>query len=147
MDWNPAIRAAGWALLFLLFSGLCYGQSSVPRRISGPVNDAELTRLSGSIHPQTRRALDQGSLPGTTTLRRMAIFFQPGPAQQSDLQKLLAEQQDPSSPNYHKWLTPEEYGMRFGMHPDDLATVARWLQAQGFRNISTARSRTYIEFD
>jgi subtilase family serine protease len=77
----------------------------------------------------------------------MAIFFNPSAAQQQQLQQLLADQQNPASPNYHKWLTPEQYGERFGMAQADLATVSAWLQAHGFQNVSTSRSRTSIEFD
>src|SRR5271156_957439 len=38
------------------------------------------------------------------------------------LDDLLAALHDPASPQYHHWLTPTEFGMRFGA---DSATVAR----------------------
>jgi subtilase family serine protease len=80
-------------------------------------------------------------------MQRMAIFFKPSAAQQADLDQLLAQQQNPSSPNYHKWLTPEQYADRFGMNANDLAKVSAWLQSRGFRNIAISRSRTSVEFD
>lgn len=55
-------------------------------------------------------------------------------------------QQNLSSPLYHTWLTPEEYGRRFGLSPDDFTKVADRIVSQGFRIDSTAKSRTYISF-
>src|SRR5207248_74398 len=67
-------------------------------------------------------------------------------AQQADMDRLLSEQQDRSSPSYHKWLTPEQYAARFGMTPNDLAKVTSWLQSQGLRVNGVSRSRTEISF-
>lgn len=80
-------------------------------------------------------------------MQRMAIFFKPSAAQQSALDQLLQQQQNPHSPNYHKWLTPEQFADRFGMAASDLAKVTAWLQSHGFRNITVARSRNSIAFD
>jgi subtilase family serine protease len=77
----------------------------------------------------------------------MSIYFKPTAAQQSDLDEFLRQQQEPASPNYHRWLTPEQFGARFGMSASDLAKVSAWLQAHGFSNITVSRSRTSIEFD
>jgi hypothetical protein len=59
---------------------------------------------------------------------------------------LLEEQQDPSSPNYHHWLTPEQYADRFGLSQNDINQVEAWLKAQGFEVTQTARSRTWVSF-
>ncbi|MHB8380808.1 MAG: S53 family peptidase [Candidatus Binataceae bacterium] len=48
------------------------------------------------------------------------------------LDQLIAAQQDPSSPQYHQWLTPSEFNARFGPTESDLATVTAWLATQGF---------------
>src|SRR5262249_37090987 len=130
--------AAGAALLFIL-SGFSFGQSSAGMRITAPVNDSDVALLPGGVHPRISHAVDQGSVSASMPLQRMAIFFKPSTAQQQDLQNLLAEQQDPRSPNYHKWLTPEQYGARFGMSAGDVAKVTQWLQARGFQNISASR--------
>jgi len=36
---------------------------------------------------------------------------------------MLADQQNPSSPQFHKWLTPEEYGDRFGLSAGDHSKI------------------------
>jgi subtilase family serine protease len=136
--------AAGLLLFFL--SGFSFGQSTA-KRISVPVNDSDRALLPGGVHPRTSRSADQGGVPAGMPLQRMAIFFNLTPAQKQDLQKLLSEQQDPTSPNYHKWLTPEQYADRFGVNAADLAKITAWLQSHGFRDVSASRSRTSIEFD
>ena len=77
----------------------------------------------------------------------MRLVFQPTPEQQSSLDILLRQQLDPSSPNYHKWLTPEQYAERFGVSPGDIRRVAEWLRRQGFTPVIAARSRTWIGFN
>src|SRR5207245_1988168 len=79
-----------------------------------------------------------------TELPHIVIDFKMSAAQQADLTKLLAEQQDPSNPQYQKWLTPEQYGERFGMSSGDLKKVQHWLQRLGFRNVQISRSRNSI---
>ncbi len=147
MNRSRVSRRLACLLSVVLLSGLSFAQTSVAKRITRPVSNSDVALLPGGVRPQVSRSLDQGRVPPSKPLQRMAIFFKPSAAQQADLDQLLREQQDPASPNYHKWLTPEQYGQRFGMNPDDLAKVSAWLQAQGFQNISVARSRTEIAFD
>ncbi|WP_022970744.1 S53 family peptidase [Xanthomonas maliensis] len=52
---------------------------------------------------------------------------------QTGLDKLLGEIQDPLSPQYHKWLSPAEFQSRFGPAPAQLAQVRAALQAAHMR--------------
>ena len=47
------------------------------------------------------------------------IAIAPTAEQTAALGQLLEEQRDPGSANYHNWLTPEEYGERFGLSDAD----------------------------
>src|SRR5262249_24113499 len=49
------------------------------------------------------------------------------------LSALLARQQDPGSADFHRWLTPHEFGVRFGASARDLKRVSRWLRGAGCR--------------
>jgi len=53
---------------------------------------------------------------------------------------LIAAQQDPSSPQYHVWITPEEFQGRFGPLPEDLQAAADFLEAHGFTGVSRPAS-------
>jgi pseudomonalisin len=147
MNWNGVCRSVACLAFALLLSALSFAQTGAAARIQGTVNDSDVALLPGGVHPHVARALDQGSVSPSMPMQRMAIFFKPTDAQQANLDQLLQQQQDPGSPNYRKWLTPEQFGARFGMSTSDLAKVTVWLQSHGFRNVTVSRSRNSIEFD
>jgi subtilase family serine protease len=74
------------------------------------------------------------------------LIFSPSASQKAALQTLIAQQQDPSSPKFHRWITPEQYADSFGMTTDDLNKVTSWLKAQGFTVDRVSRSRTKVSF-
>ncbi len=79
-------------------------------------------------------------------LERMLLVLKRSPEQDAALLTLLDEQQDKSSPNYHKWLKPEEFGKRFGPADTDIQAVTAWLQTHGFQVNNVSKGRTVIEF-
>jgi uncharacterized protein (TIGR03437 family) len=103
--------------------------------------------LSGqTVHPLAQPRYDQGPVDANFRLPHMQMMFQQTAAQRAGLEQLLEAQRDPASPNYHKWLTPEQYGERFGLSQADLARAAVWLTSAGFRIEYTARARDWIAF-
>jgi subtilase family serine protease len=58
----------------------------------------------------------------------------------------MEEQLTKSSTNYHKWLTPEEFGKQFGPADVDIQAVTAWLSRQEFQGIKVVGGRTVIEF-
>jgi uncharacterized protein (TIGR03437 family) len=70
------------------------------------------------------------------------LLFRPA----AGIDAFLAEQQVPGSPNYHKWLTAEQFGERFGPTANDIAKVRAWLESQGLKIDNVARSRHWITF-
>jgi subtilase family serine protease len=56
------------------------------------------------------------------------------------LEKLVAAQHDPQSPLFHKWITPQEFGLRFGPDTATIARVKAALEARGFRVQTHTRS-------
>jgi uncharacterized protein (TIGR03437 family) len=76
----------------------------------------------------------------------MVMLLQPSAAQQADLAQFLTAQQDPASPQYHKWLTPEAFGERFGLSQTDLGKISSWLKGEGFAIDRQARGGNWIAF-
>jgi uncharacterized protein (TIGR03437 family) len=76
----------------------------------------------------------------------MQLLTKPSVAQQADLNQLLVDQQNPSSPQFHKWLTPEEFANRFGLSSSDHSKIAAWLQSEGFTIDKLARGRNWVAF-
>ncbi|WP_158942930.1 protease pro-enzyme activation domain-containing protein [Granulicella sp. S190] len=104
------------------------------------------TPLTGTIMRRAQRAVDLGAAPAGKKLESMSLQFSMTPAQQADLSQLLTAQLNPASANYHQWLTPEQFGARFGLSSADLGKVSAWLTSQGFTITGTARSSNYITF-
>jgi subtilase family serine protease len=90
--------------------------------------------------------LDRGAAPASLPMQRMLLVLKRSDQQEADLRRLLDEQQDRSSPNYHKWLTPEDFGRRFGPADQDIQTVTSWLQSHGFQIAQVSKGRTVIKF-
>ena len=78
---------------------------------------------------------DRGPVAPSMVLHNMSVILQPGDARRADLEQFVASQQDPTSQNYHRWLTPEQYAERFGVPDATVAKVAAWLQSQGMTNV------------
>jgi subtilase family serine protease len=85
-------------------------------------------------------------MPADAKLHGVSIIFNRSASQQAALEKLLAEQQDPASPQYHRWLTPAQFGARFGMAQQDLENVQMWLEQQGLVVDRVSPSRNMIRF-
>ena len=123
------------------------GQSNVAQsRITQPVDGSQLTVLQGNIHPMARTQFDRGAAPASLAMDHMMLVLTRSPQQQVALDALLAQQQDKSSPNYHKWLTPEQFGQQYGPSDQDVQKVTAWLESQGFRVNKVANGRTTIDF-
>ena len=120
-------------------------QTSPVNRIAQAIDDRETVVLQGNVRPLLRKATDEGRMDGGTRLQ-ISMSFKKTSEQEAALEALLAEQQDPHSANYHKWLTPQQFADRFGMTSADIATVTAWLQSQGFSVDRIANSRTQIWF-
>ena len=100
--------------------------------------------LTGHIHPQARSENDQGRVPPSLMLPYVSLALAPSSAQAAELEQLLIDQQTPGSPDYHQWLTPEQYAQRFGVSDADMSQISGWLQSQGLTVVSTARARNWV---
>ncbi len=115
-------------------------------RITQAVNNSNLVVLRGNVHPLARPAYDRGLAPASLPMQHMLLVLKRSPEQEAALEELLAEQQDKSSPNYHKWLTPAEFGAQFGPSDSDIQTIESWLRSQGFTVNSVSNGRVVIDF-
>jgi subtilase family serine protease len=105
-----------------------------------------MARLPGSRLTAALAPYDTGRLASGAKLQGVSIYFNRSQSQQADLMTLIAAQQNPASPYYHQWLTPEQYAARFGMSDADIAKVQSWLEQQGFSIDSVDRGKTAIRF-
>jgi hypothetical protein len=102
-------------------------------RILLPVANGQRVVLSGQRHPMARREYAIGRAAPDLQMERMVLVLSPDPAQDAALDQFIEAQHDSASPYYHQWLTPAEFGVRFGISGNDLNRVIKWLQAGGLR--------------
>ncbi|MBV8053244.1 MAG: Ig-like domain repeat protein [Acidobacteriaceae bacterium] len=134
-------------VFFVLLNCFAPAQQPVVRsRILEPVDETKLTQLKGNTHRLARPEFDRGPAPPELPMDRMLLVLKRGPEQEAALQKLLDDQQDKASSSYHKWLTPEQLGSRFGPNDKDVQAVTSWLQSHGFQIAKVAKGRNIIEF-
>jgi Pro-kumamolisin, activation domain/Bacterial Ig-like domain (group 3) len=133
--------------LLVLVRTIAIGQqAAVAPQVSQAVDEAQLTVLRGNTHPLATAKFDRGAAPSALPLQRMLLVLKRSAEQETALRQLLDEQQDKASPNYHKWVTPEEFGKRFGPADPDIQAVTSWLQSHGFQIAQVSKGRTVIEF-
>lgn len=128
----------------VLFSG--FSSAVTPDRILGTFSGAKVA-LRGNVHGLARPEFDLGRANSSRLIQGVSLAFRPWPAQQKDLDTFIAQLGDRKSPNYHKYLTPAQFGERFGLSLNDIAKITTWLRDQGFTNIKVANSRNQISFD
>jgi hypothetical protein len=135
-----------WKLLLpLLASTVCFAAVQ-PDRITGTIDSGQTVALPGRIHRKALPQYDQGRIEAGFQMGSVTMLFAPSASQSQALDLLLAQQQDPKSPNYHKWLTPEQFGARFGLGANDIRKVTDWLKAQNLRIVTVARGGQFIVF-
>ena len=100
--------------------------------ISQNVDESELVTLKGNTRPETIPQNDSGPVADGLRMEHMLLQLQRPPELEKELQQFIDELHDPASPNFHKWLTAQQFGERFGPAQQDLDTITHWLEAHGF---------------
>jgi subtilase family serine protease len=120
--------------------------SSPAARLGAEISSSQMTALPATKRSAALAQYETGRLASGTKLQGISIYFTRTQSQEADLKTLMAAQQNPASPLYHQWLTPEQFASRFGMSDADLAKVQSWLEQQGFSVDSVNRGKDTIRF-
>ncbi|BDU77903.1 hypothetical protein METESE_28610 [Mesoterricola sediminis] len=107
--------------------------------------DARFT-LPDTVHPAVRTLSPLGAADPGQSMGTMILALAIAPEAQARLDRLLADLQDPASPRYHAWLTPEQFAEAFAPPLAQRARVVAWLQAQGFLVEGVSRGGHAIVF-
>jgi subtilase family serine protease len=137
-------RALVCALLVSILPALSYAVTA--DRILGAIDSSKTVALQESRHPKAQEQYDRGPVDSSFKILSMTLMTTPSTGQQRALDKLVAEQQDRTSANYHKWLTPAQYADRFGLSQNDMNRITSWLKAQGFVIQSIGGGRNTVKF-
>jgi hypothetical protein len=121
--------------------------SFVAPRITTNVDESSLAALKGNVPRLARAEFDQGEASPSTQLTHVRLVLSRSSEQQAALDSYLAQLQDKSSPNYHKWLTPEQFGALYGPADSDIAALVAWLESHGLQVETVSKGRTNIAFN
>ena len=129
------------SVIFLSIPSLAFGQTS---------NDASKEPAT-SLHIESFAARryaknDLGTETGDRMLRNMRLVLKPTAETESALSNFLKGQSVPSSPNFHKWLTADEYAQRFGASASAIEKSTSWLKAIGMSEIKLSRGGRFLSF-
>jgi subtilase family serine protease len=137
---HPLAIVAG--LIAFVLPALASAQS-LPR-ITTPVDDADVVVLKGNTHPLASARFDQGPVDDSVS-GKMLLVLKRSPEQEQALRQLTQDQLTVGSPNFHKWLTPEQFGEQFGVADADIQTVTGYLSAHGFTVGRIYKSKMAVE--
>ena len=74
-------------------------------------------------------SVDKGPVAGATQVQ-VSVYVRPAAV---GLNQFLKDVQDTSSASYHRWLTPAEFGSRFGLDSDALKSVRTFAENNGLK--------------
>jgi subtilase family serine protease len=131
----------------LCSTALMAQHSTATPRIAANVDELSLTTLKGNVPRLAQAQFDQGEAASATQLTHMRLVLSRSTEQQAALDAYLAQLQDKSSLNYHKWLTPEQFGQLYGPADSDIAALVAWLESHGLQVEPLSKGRTNIAFN
>src|SRR4051794_6146959 len=102
------------SVISLLLASATFLVAQPRPRINQRIDGTRVLRVAGSTHRAIGGARDLGRANADLPMERIVMELASSAEQQADLEQLLAAQHDPSAPEFQKWLTPEEFGERFG---------------------------------
>jgi MYXO-CTERM domain-containing protein len=98
--------------------------------------------LGVPVHAPFREQLTFGDALADESGAHLAISLRL--EDEDGLTQLLADQQNPASTRYHQWVTPEQFGARFGLSEEAYARIVDWLGAEGF-SVTRYPNRLFVE--
>jgi uncharacterized protein (TIGR03437 family) len=139
----PRRLSRSW-IIGALFAPAIFGAPA--DRIATAIDESRLAIVPGHVRTLAPAYRDQGAVPSDRHLE-LTLHLKPSAAQKADLDQLLIDLQDPASPRYHVWITPEEYADRFAISATDAGKITTWLESHGFHVNWVGRARSLVAFD
>ena len=120
--------------------------AQVASQIVKPIDASVRKTFGNSVPVQTHAASDLGRASATWPMQDMLLQLTGTQAQKAALKQFLEDVHNPNSPSFHQWLTPAQFGSKFGASDKDVQTVTAWLATNGFTVTATARGKNWIRF-
>jgi pseudomonalisin len=143
---SKRFRLSIYLLAVVLAASFGMGHAQGQGRPSAGLSAPAVTPLANHIPQWATAGNDAGAVPESQMIEDLAIVVARSPQQQQAFDEFTREQQDPSSPEYHHWLTSSEIGERFGRSTAELQSLTNWLRSSGLEVKSVSPGRSIIRF-
>jgi subtilase family serine protease len=131
----------------LVFSVAVTAKAEAKRQlVTGRIDAKVLTTLRGNTRPEANLQNDRGPVSADLQLDHLMLLLQRPPELEAQLTKFIDDLYNPSSPNFHKWLSAAQFGQQFGPAQSDVETVTRWLESEGFTVNVVYSNNMFIDF-
>jgi hypothetical protein len=150
-------RKMGFASFFLGFlafacgshfayaQGIGSGQHS-RALITQKIDESNRVQLAGNTRPEAWAGNDRGAVADDLPMEHMLLQLKRPPEQEQALREFIDEQETEGSPNFHRWISAQEFGERFGLAKQDLEAITSWLISHGFKVNVVYPSGMVIDF-
>jgi len=114
--------------------------------ITQPIDESKRVELKGNTRPEANALNDRGAVADDFPMQHMLLQLKRSPEREQALEQFIDELHTAGSPNFHQWITAEEFGSKFGVAKEDVGVVTAWLAAHGFTVNQVYPSGMVIDF-
>ncbi|HUA18058.1 MAG TPA: S53 family peptidase [Bryobacteraceae bacterium] len=141
-----AYRASLLGLTVLLTAQSGPSQPLARVLITGPIDASRLHTLPGNTRAEANARNDRGRVPDGLAMDHMLLQLRRSPEREQALRKFIDQLHDSASPNFHRWLTADEFGQMYGPAQADIDRVVDWLRSNGLTVNTVYPSGLVIDF-
>jgi subtilase family serine protease len=144
----PALLLGSLCISSLLSTASFAEPANQPQPVlTTPIDESQLVSLTGNTTPAALEAgNDGGPVADDWFFDHLLLVLKRAPEIEASLDHLIEELHDRNSPEFHRWLTPQQLGERFGVARQDRDTLQRWLQLHGFTINRVYQTGLVIDF-
>src|SRR6267143_738180 len=153
---SPMFRKVGFASFAIVVVALLFPVSAASAqvefgqraraRVTQNIDEGDRAALRGNTHPEAKAENDRGAVAEDLPMAHMLLQLKRSPEQEQALPQFIDELHAQGSPNFHRWITAQEFGERFGLAKQDLDTITGWLESHGFKVNVVYPSGMVIDF-
>jgi subtilase family serine protease len=110
------------------------------------IDETKLVTLYHNTRPEATAENDRGRVPDDYAMDHLLLQLKRSPEREAALRQYIDQLHDRNSPNFHKWLTPEQFAQSYGVAQADVETVTGWLKAHGFKIGGVQASGLMVDF-
>ncbi len=137
--------------LVLITAAICLASSTASaqgrrRMVTERSDENNRVTLRGNTRSEANSQNDRERVPDGMRIDHMMLLMQRSPEAEEALGTYINQLHDKHSPNFHKWLSPSEFGQKYGPAAEDIDAVTAWLKSNGFEVNLVYPSGMLIDF-